>query len=80
MTMTSLEIPTRRGVKTKALLDLPKTLTGLAVAIAPGQAYSMDKPILARSAQALAAAGVAALRFDWAYHTAGKAPSKDLAT
>jgi predicted alpha/beta-hydrolase family hydrolase len=77
--MKSLEIPTPRGAKLKALLDLPKSPSGTAVALAPGQAYSMEKPILARAAQGLAAAGVTALRFDWAYHTAGKQPSADLA-
>ena len=72
-------ISTPRGVKLKGLLDLPKKPTGTSVALAPGQAYPMDRPILARAAQALAAAGVTALRFDWAYQTAGKKPSPDLA-
>ena len=77
--MKTLEIPTPRGVKLKALLDLPKAPGGTAVVLASGQAYPMDRPILARAAQALAGAGVTALRFDWAYLTAGKKPSPDLA-
>jgi predicted alpha/beta-hydrolase family hydrolase len=76
----TISIATPRGSRLRGLLDQPKKPGGTAVALAPGQAYPMDRPIMARTAQALAASGVTALRFDWAYLTAGNKPSPDLAT
>jgi predicted alpha/beta-hydrolase family hydrolase len=73
-----LTIPTPRGATLHALLDLPQRPNGTAVVLAPGQAYPKELPILRRPAEVLAEWGVMALRFDWAYFTAGKSPSDGL--
>jgi predicted alpha/beta-hydrolase family hydrolase len=77
---TDVEIPTARGVALKAVVHRPAKGNGAAVVLAPGQGYSMEKPLLKRSAEALAEAGFVAVRFDWAYWTAKGEASADLAT
>ncbi len=49
-----------------------------AVVLAPGRGYNMDLPLTKGLAEKLAASGVSAVRFDWAYYSEGGKPSQDL--
>jgi predicted alpha/beta-hydrolase family hydrolase len=71
-------IPTARGAKLFATLHRPRRPNGSALLLAPGQGYDRTKPLLARSAERLAAAGFVALRFDWADTPEKGRPSPDL--
>jgi predicted alpha/beta-hydrolase family hydrolase len=73
-------VATPRGAALVGNLHLPKTPNGVGVVIAPGQGYHRDKPLVRDGAEAFAAAGFTALRFDWAYFTAKGSPSAGLAT
>ncbi|MBI5368182.1 MAG: hypothetical protein HZA54_14190 [Planctomycetes bacterium] len=75
----SVKLPTPRGTPLEAVLHRPARANGVAVVLAPGQGYHKDRPLVKRSAEALAAAGFVAVRFDWAYFTANGQPSDDLA-
>lgn len=75
----SVKLSTPRGALVRASLHRPFRPNGAAVVLAPGQGYHCEKPLLKRGAEALAEAGFVALRFDWAYFTAGAHPSADLA-
>lgn len=74
------EIATPRGVNLKANVHLPAKGNGAAVVLAPGQGYHKELPLMRRGAEALAAAGFTAVRFDWAYFTANGEPSPDHST
>jgi predicted alpha/beta-hydrolase family hydrolase len=76
--VVELELPTSRGTKLQASLHRPAAGNGAAVVLAPGQGYHRGRPILVRSAEALAAAGFVALRFDWAYTAVKGQASEDL--
>jgi predicted alpha/beta-hydrolase family hydrolase len=71
-------IPTKRGTQIVASVHEPAKPNGVAVVLAPGQGYHRELPLMRRSAEALAAAGFRALRFDWGYYTAKGEPSDDL--
>ena len=75
----AVKVPTPRGIALEASLHRPAKGNGVAVVLAPGQGYHRERPILARSAESLAAAGFVALRFDWAFFTAKGQASSDLA-
>jgi predicted alpha/beta-hydrolase family hydrolase len=77
---TTVKIATPRGVKLVADHHVPAEPNGTAVVLAPGQGYHRGLPLLTESAEALAAAGVHVLRFDWAYFTAKGERSRDFAT
>src|SRR5438093_11993143 len=74
-----VSVPTPRGVVLEATLHRPKKPNGAAVVLAPGQGYHPARPLLVRSAEALAEAGFVVVRFDWAYFTAKGQPSDGLA-
>jgi predicted alpha/beta-hydrolase family hydrolase len=73
-----VKVSTPRGATFEASLHTPAMANGTAVVLAPGQGYHRELPILKRSAEALAAAGFTALRFDWAYTAAKGNASEDL--
>ena len=73
-----VKIKTPRGATIEATLHSPAKPNGTAVVLAPGQGYHRELPILEKSAEALAAAGFRALRFDWAYTLSKGQPSDDL--
>jgi predicted alpha/beta-hydrolase family hydrolase len=70
-------IATPRGAKLEANLHRPEKPNGAAVVLAPGQGYHRARPLFVRSAEALAEAGIVALRFDWAYTPSKGQPSAD---
>lgn len=74
-----VSIATPRGVTLEGVLHLPAQPTGVIVVIGAGRGYHMGLPFLVRTAEHLQQVGVAALRFDWAYHTAKGQHSPDLA-
>lgn len=73
-----VSIPTTRGVALEGVLHVPERPSGTIVVIGSGRGYHMGLPLLRRTAEELARVGVAALRFDWAYHTAKGEHSPDL--
>src|SRR5262245_15015350 len=79
----AVKIPDERGVALEASLHPPakkSACNAVAVVIAPGQGGGRERPVSKKCAEAFAAAGFPVVRFDWAYFTAKKEPSKDLAT
>jgi len=76
----AITIGTPRGVELKATLNVPDRMNGTAVILAPGKGYHSGLPLMETCAVKLAEAGFLAIRFDWAYFTAGAAPAPDLST
>lgn len=68
----AIRVPTPRGLPVEVIIDKP---TGKgpfpAVILGSGSGYDMRRPILAKTAQALVAQGIAVYRIDWAYRVAG---------
>jgi predicted esterase len=72
----SLFVASPRGARLEVTLNLPDGDGPFpALVLAPGNRYHMRQPILAESARAAAAAGVAVFRFDWAHTSQGNAGS-----
>jgi dienelactone hydrolase len=77
----SLSAASPRGARLEVMVNLPDGQGPFpALVLAPGNRYHMRQPILAESARAAAAAGVAMFRFDWAHRMQGHAgtASQDL--
>ena len=70
MSVVAVEIPTTRGVKLVGALHKPAEPSDTIVVIGSGRGYHKDLPLLTKTAEALQAVGLMALRFDWAYFTA----------
>lgn len=75
-----ITIGTPRGAQLQATLHMPDHPNGAAFVLAPGKGYHRGLPLMVTCAERLAEAGFVAIRFDWAYFTAKKAPAPDLST
>lgn len=76
-----LSIPGPNGGRLAVIADFPVGKGPFpAIVLAPGMGYHMKLPVLAETAKALAAHGVAVFRFNWSYFTAKPEgqPSQDL--
>jgi alpha/beta superfamily hydrolase len=77
------QLKTPRGAMVNVEVNVPAQLTAQApaVVIAPGQGYNMDLPIIQGLAEALAADGILAFRFNYNYYSTDPVngqPSADL--
>jgi len=75
-----LSIPGPNGGRLSVIADFPSGKGPFpAIVLAPGMGYHMRLPVLAETARALAAHGVAVFRFDWSYTAKPEGrPSDDL--
>jgi dienelactone hydrolase len=66
-TTTAVNLLVRDGLTLAGVVDWPDGPGPFAtVVLAPGQRYALDKPLIASTALALLARGMAVYRFDWA--------------
>ncbi len=78
-TVESFSIQTPRGKWVKGSIHYAsKEGPSARVVLAPGRGYHMDLPLTKGLAEKLAASGISAVRFDWAYYSEGGKPSSDL--
>jgi alpha/beta superfamily hydrolase len=78
LSVESFSVLTPRGKTVAGFIHYADKSPSAAVVLAPGRGYNMELPLTKDLAEKLAASGISAVRFDWAYYSEGGKPSPEL--